>query len=269
MDKGIIFIGCSYTWGQGLYYYSKMETLRFPPHATFYDSWLTNAHRNYMYAHRFGRLVASHFGTFEIIRSGNGGCDEQSITFLDVALDKKNQHEWNYTTERYDPSEVGYVIFQTSHFLRNHFRVVIEGKDEYVNLTPENYEVAQKLMKEHNFDDVNQLLDFYIKDYFEKIKNKFIELESKGIKCRMLCWYDYYIKYIEQDDYMKDRFIPLLYDGKSFNTIDDLMSYNTNLIIKSDHEFFGDNPPDDAHPSKKCHRIIADSIITKIESESN
>ena len=26
--KGIIFAGCSYTWGQGLYYYSGLETLK-------------------------------------------------------------------------------------------------------------------------------------------------------------------------------------------------------------------------------------------------
>ena len=31
VTKGIIFAGCSFTWGQGLYYYSNMETLKEPP----------------------------------------------------------------------------------------------------------------------------------------------------------------------------------------------------------------------------------------------
>jgi hypothetical protein len=38
--------------------------------------------------------------------------------------------------------------------------------------------------------------------------------------------------------------------------------------IKTDHQYFGNNPPKDHHPSKECHRVVADAIIKKIESES-
>ena len=46
------------------------------------------------------------------------------------------------------------------------------------------------------------------------------------------------------------------------------MDYDKSMNIKTDREFFGPLPPDDSHPSKKCHRVIADSIIKKIESEN-
>jgi len=44
------------------------------------------------------------------------------------------------------------------------------------------------------------------------------------------------------------------------------MNENRFLHINSDKEYF-DVTPGDHHPSKQCHRIIADNIIKKIESK--
>jgi hypothetical protein len=94
-------------------------------------------------------------------------------------------------------------------------------------------------------DDFNKIYEFFEKynfinyeDYeqklcgqlFDRIKEIFIRYENKGI-------------------------IPLIFNWSK----DD-----KNLSIYTDYEFFGENPPFDYHPSKKCHRIIADSIIEKI-----
>lgn len=38
------------------------------------------------------------------------------------------------------------------------------------------------------------------------------------------------------------------------------------LIICNDIDFF-DDPPKDLHPGPKWHRIVADSIIKKLESD--
>jgi hypothetical protein len=46
-----------------------------------------------------------------------------------------------------------------------------------------------------------------------------------------------------------------------------MLDDNEHLKIKGDVGFFGDNIPDDHHPSKKCHEVIAENIIRKIESE--
>ena len=268
MTKGMIFCGCSFTWGQGLYYYSKMETLKAPPPFEFIPSYVTDAHKNYMCANRFARLVANHFNTFEILKSSNYGCDEQSLTFLDIIFDRNNNHEFNYTFERYDYSEVGYVIFQTSSFIRNGFKFKIDGVDYFTNLTRDKKDLIDKLILELGFSNIDELYDHFIKDYFNQIKNKFIELEANGVKCTILCWFDDYIKYIEPDEYMNSRFIRLIYDNKEFNTIDELMKYDHNMNIKDDHEFFGNKTPDDSHPSMKCHKVIADSIIKKLENET-
>ena len=41
ITKGIIFAGCSFTWGQGLYYYSNLDTLQEPPPDQYNPDYLT------------------------------------------------------------------------------------------------------------------------------------------------------------------------------------------------------------------------------------
>jgi hypothetical protein len=42
---------------------------------------------------------------------------------------------------------------------------------------------------------------------------------------------------------------------------------NKELFIEYDYEFFGTNTPKDHHPSKMCHRVIANNIINSIEND--
>lgn len=267
MNKGIIFVGCSFTWGQGLYYYTKMDTLKYPPNSVFYDHFLTDAHKKYMGAHRYGRLVANHFGTFDVHRNNNYGCEEQSLHFMDIIFDRKNSDE-HFTLERYEHSEIEYFILQTSYFYRNSVKIIENGVECLVALTDNTDGKIDKLMFDMGINTFEELTDFYVKKWFDKIKTQFLKLENYGVKCRMICWYDDYLKYVESDDFMRDKFIPLYYQDIKFNTISELMDYDKSMNIKTDREFFGPLPPDDSHPSKKCHRVIADSIIKKIESEN-
>ena len=64
-----------------------------------------------------------------------------------------------------------------------------------------------------------------------------------------------------------ERFIPLTYKDKTYNTIREMHNENPHLKIKGDVDFFGTNIPDDHHPSKECHEVIAENIIKRIESE--
>jgi hypothetical protein len=55
----------------------------------------------------------------------------------------------------------------------------------------------------------------------------------------------------------------------SSDLLNDVIDCDNNLTIHKDYEFFGKTPPIDYHPSKKFHRIIADSIIEKIRFIEN
>ena len=68
--------------------------------------------------------------------------------------------------------------------------------------------------------------------------------------------------YIKDDKWFTDRIIKLDYkDG--YNTIQKLMKDNEEMMISTDDTF---NPRiKDNHPSKRCHEVLAKSIIKKIE----
>ena len=66
--------------------------------------------------------------------------------------------------------------------------------------------------------------------------------------------------------YSDNRMIYLDYNDTQYTNIDYMMRLNNGLTIRDDYHNLGETPPKDSHPSKKCHRIIADAVIKKIES---
>jgi len=273
--NGMIFCGCSFTWGQGLYYYSDLKTIVEPPEYTFEWDLVRDAHKRYMFANRWARLVANHFGTFEIVKNSNGGQESQSLEFLDTIFHRQVNSQPRldtpyYTNENFNYEEISYIILQTSIPIRNIFYFELDGKKYGYQLGDTNPK-AQKLlfdfMKQNNVPDSDALYDLLIEQQFDNLLKAFEFYESKGIKCRILCWQDHYLPYIKKNKWMLDRFIKLEYNGVVYDSIFQMAFKNKDLYIKTDHNYFGDKPPKDHHPSKECHRIVADAIIKKIESE--
>lgn len=270
--NGIIFCGCSFTWGQGLYYYSDLKTIVEPPEYTFEWDLVRPAHRRYMFANRWARLVANHFDTFEIVKNSNGGQESQSLNFLETILHRheNSQSPKNtpfYLTEEFDYKEISYIILQTSIPIRNLFLFELDGKKYNCDLASDDPKVRDlflKFMDKNNISDFDALHDLLVKQQFDAVLEAFQFYESKGIKCRILCWQEHYLDHIKENKWMLDRFIKLEYDGVEYDTIYQMALKNKHLWIKTDHQYFGDTPPKDHHPSKECHRVVADAIIKKI-----
>ena len=110
--------------------------------------------------------------------------------------------------------------------------------------------VARKMIHENELDNIHQ--------------NMIHELKQNGIKVRILIWIDKNYDYMKDDKWFTDRIIKLDYkDG--YNTIQKLMKDNEEMMISTDDTF---NPRiKDNHPSKRCHEVLAKSIIKKIENE--
>ena len=63
--KGIIFGGCSFTWGQGLYFYSDLVDLKYPESEyVFNQKEITDAQIKFKNTLYYPRLVSNHFNTF-------------------------------------------------------------------------------------------------------------------------------------------------------------------------------------------------------------
>jgi hypothetical protein len=259
--SGIIFAGCSFTHGHGLWYYCNKIYDEYRG-----DSDLSNVienrnshHLRYKDVIRFPRLVSQEFECFEITRNNYSGNDEDSVDFINSVFNfKLKNHQW--TKEQYSYDEVKFIIFQTSRPERCHY-ITPNGK---IRVTNDEDEVF-KMLKNNGFVDYNDFEEKLTNQLFQKIRKTFIHYERKGITPLIFNWSNHYNKLIEKDPYMNERKIHIKHKDREFKSLDDTCEFDNNLLISGDYEFFGNNPPVDNHPSKKFHRIIADSIIDKIK----
>tara|TARA_B110000503_G_C7150361_1_gene414904 strand:+ start:998 stop:1855 length:858 start_codon:yes stop_codon:yes gene_type:complete len=267
ISKGIVFGGCSFTWGQGLYYYSNLPTLKEPAPDAFDGSLVTDAHRRYGATLRYPRLVANHFNTFEVCMLQNGGSEETTFQYLKRAFGLMNGFDHLFTdTLSFD--EIEYIIVQTSQPNRSSFVYTLDGvKYDYTPYSPEIRDGFFKWLKYKNLD-FDKWYSNHVKNMFNQLKDTFSFYESKGIKTLFLNWENDYHPLVEEDSFMSQRFIPLHYKGKTYNSIRNLTDENQNLVIYNDLEHFS-KPPRDHHPSKECHQVMASSIIDKINTAEN
>jgi hypothetical protein len=254
--KRIIFAGCSFTYGHGLWQYTKEEGMSKD------DVWVSPKEfpvsLDFMRKNRFPRLVSKYFGTLEVIRDFTSGSDKLSLEFVPELL-RFNTWEPKWAKVDLDFSEISHLVFQTSYLDR--CSLIKDGKEIWIG------DLA-KVWK--NYPNISpNVKEFWTElkiTYYNKIRDLFLFLEDKGIKCYMLAITDDYFDLIKNDEFIKSRFIDIEYNGTTFKNFGDLFEFDKKLMIINDTDNFED-PPKDFHPSLKCHRIVANSIIKKLESD--
>jgi hypothetical protein len=254
--KKMIFAGCSFTYGHGLWHYTKEEGLPKNDEVIHYYQFPKSLY--FMEDNRFAKLVSNYFNCYPALKPTTSGSDETSLEFLRQLLSiEPIRNQW--TDERLNYDEASYLIFQTSYLDR--CALYENGEKMKIYDSQINWGEMGKIKKEFQrfWDDLKNY-------YYNKIREMFIFLEEKNIKCYMLALTDDYYDLIQEDDYIKKRFIELEYDGKSFNNYLDLFKHDQKLIIANDIDNFND-PPKDFHPTLKCHKVVADSIIKKLETD--
>lgn len=257
--KGMVFAGCSFTHGHGLWAYGDFDEL--PKDDNPLDHKI-HAYKRFTKSQRFPRLVANHFNRWEFVRENYSGDDENSVGLLHYIFKRKYDILYEEYTF-FDYSDISHVIFQTSYIDRCSYIYNQDNKErERITEIPEEYQIQTLL--EWGFENIEDYYNALRKQWYDEIRYIFEILESNGIKCYLFSITDDYLKLMENDSFIKNRFIKMNYDGKEFNTIYDLMEYDNSLIIQNDYKNFK-TPPLDRHPSLACHKIIANSIIKKIE----
>jgi hypothetical protein len=262
--KGIVFAGCSFTWGQGLYYYSNLSTLKEPGMYRYNDSLVTDAQKRYMEAVRYPRLVANHFNTFEIVSYHNGGSDAVSFDFLKKVFNLvPSGVSAHLFTEVINPKEVEYIVFQTSQPDRNPYYYEFEGETHLYRLhLPETYDKFHEYLLKNDIPAEVAYQDL-VSTTFKKIKECLQFYEGYGIKTLVLHWENEYLEPTFNDPWMKKRLITMEYKGQPYNSIRHLMTKNREMEIGEDYRYFI-TPPADGHPSLDCQRVLADAVIKKI-----
>jgi hypothetical protein len=92
MNKGIIFSGDSFVWGEGLELFSELPSTQHyfderkysmaGPHNRAWSPDFTYSMKMYQQKNRFARLVANHFDTWEDVYDRNGGCPYTVVSEL-------------------------------------------------------------------------------------------------------------------------------------------------------------------------------------------
>ena len=273
--KGIIFGGCSFTWGQGLYFYSDLVDLKYPESEyIFNQKEITDAQIKFKNTLYYPRLVANHFNTFEVTKKDNGGSEDKTFDFFlntlsPNLLGNREKHQY-FMLKKYDYVDFDYMIVQTSHVFRNDFHFEFEGVNYKTNVAPILENRNEKNVKFFEWFDSNDYTfneweKIQIENQYIRLKKELMFYEEKGIKTKILSWENDIVNYLKNDDFLGNRFIDLNYNGVTYSSIKDLQENNKNMIIKTDFDSFGDNTPLDHHPSKLCHQVIAENIIKNIE----
>ena len=283
ITKGMIFAGCSYTWGQGLYYYSNLSTLRDQANPWGYWNIYTGSHHRFRESVRYPRLVAKHFNTFEWVHPQNGGANDQNVNYWKNCFINRepgnmvrgSEHgSWD-RTEAIEYEEVSCIVFQLTQWMRDIFRCDVDGEvieipiQWYWENNP-NRDRPYKDIYEKYLDDNNlvhgEMNDELTVKGLNNVKEFLMECESKGIKTYILSWPREFIKFLERDEWLNKRWITFNYNGKNYQCIEHMNLDNPEFEIYKDYENFK-IPPQDSHPSLKCHRVIADNIIEFIENK--
>jgi hypothetical protein len=286
--KGLLFGGCSFTWGQGLYFYSDLPRQKYPLDEYSYKrEELTDAHLRFKDTLRFPRLVANHFNTFESFKIVNGGSEDETFNFFENIfndLEKNNVQDF-ISYERYQYEDFDYVIIQLSQVSRNKFHFTLDGVHQFCGAwvgptQPRSKNISGDTEIKFGYNIDNLLIwmeqnNMSIDEWFElhkdmqvkRLKEKLLFYEDKGIKPIIFTWTDELLGRIKKDEYLYSKFINLSYNNETYETIEDLLQSNSNLKIQGDYDYFKNGPPTDHHPSKKCHEIIAQNIIKRIEKD--
>lgn len=268
--KGIAFGGCSFTWGQGLYYYSNLSTVRLPENENRYDrDLITYAQYKFLESVRFPRIVANYFDTFELVRIQNGGANQTIMhdwSYIDCG--HRPWHDvFNSVSPAYNASEISTFVFQFTQWSRSMVTIEYDGKTygpmQYMDMF--NEEIFIKWL-DRNKLSIDQYIDRVIKEEVLKIKLFLQEIENKGIGVAILTWPTDLVETIKTDSWLNERFIEFSYKGNLYFSIQQILEKHSNMSIHEDYDFFI-SPPMDLHPSLQCHRVIADNIINFLKDK--
>jgi hypothetical protein len=282
------FGGCSFTWGQGLHYYSALDSI-VPDNNYGYSEFNHNAvHHLFREKWRWPSKVADHFNTVALTHYKNGGSNDLTVEYWNTcfnfsekrSVQSFNRLEAHVLTQPIKHSDVSHYVFQFTSWMRTRFPVPVNGQIKNLdtfNVTdvnqPEYAEAFEKYFNTLNIKSTsdNSALGVFhqsiIKKDVENVKQFLQGLEQQGIKTYVLCWPWEHCELIEKDEWLSSRFIKFDYNNRTYRCLEEMMRDEAGLSIEKDFDFF-DEPPIDGHPSFKCHQLISDTVIKFIEEHN-
>lgn len=238
ITKGVLGLGCSFMWGEGLYFYGNLKNTPALKETHSFDGthMLSESHIRFKDKNRFLRIVADEFGMWDISNVGNGGSNVRNIR--DYADSVLNQNMLS------NPADIGLIIYQFTSSDR-----------DFINerRTSEGWLTGDIMSIETQIEFVNKTIKKW---------------ENNGIKVVTLSWYPEFPNHPLYQEYFKDNHVDIEIDGDIKNSFEYFLHIDTyNITISSDFSKLGFQK-NDIHFNPKGHRCIANSIIKKLKNDN-
>jgi hypothetical protein len=234
--KGVLGIGCSFMWGEGLYFYSNLPDLPALKEYHRFDYTLTEDHIKFKDENRFLRIIANEYKMWDIANSGNGGSNVRNIEdYVNGYLQKR---------VNLPITKIGLIIYQFTSQYR-----------DYINQshTKEGWLTGDIMPIEQQIEFVN---------------NEITKWESEGVKVVTLSWYEEFPNHPLYQKYFKDRHVDIEIDGDTKNSFEYFLHRDEyNVTIASDFVSQG-LQKNDIHLNLKGHKCVAKSIIKKLKKDN-
>ena len=234
----IVFLGDSFTWGQGLPIEKWIQTdnlsieecNKFSPPEYSCESY-NYEDDNYRKQNHFPNLVAQHFNKSYVTKWGNGGNNKNIVDILQ-----------NLDSHFVDDRGIDFFVFQFTDFLRDPY---FDFAQDIIHEKGDSYKFENNL---------NKLFEDYIRTQLHHIDDLIQRRNSKWIG---FSWREDFGKVLKQ--YYPNNYIPLIHNNKSYNNFGKLV--DDDLKLKLSGKWVG---LEDGHLNSDGHRVIANCIINKI-----
>lgn len=263
--NGVVWCrGCSFSFGEGLQYFSNLPSVVIPKIHEFDYFELRHSQYRFIQNNRYSKLLADMLGTIDVNASGNGGTNNEIYNALLELYNTKNEPKEDrraYLTETFVPlCDVDIIVIQFTNIFRD--VIVLDGITYPLQNMAPNFDSYVDTFIKNNMT----LEDFYnkaSKQVVEKFKILFEKIEEKNpnVKIRVFSWEDEIDAIIRNDEYFKDKIIEFNYNGKTFKTLRDIIHSYEKLTIA---EVFTRRCIGDQHMNLEGHKLIAESIYKTI-----
>lgn len=248
----IIFLGDSFTWGQGLPYYKwKSEGKNIKKICHYFNSheflWedIDYKSQKYIEKHHYAGIVSRNLNKSYCYKWGNGGCN---IGLMNILKNINVLHPQFYAYSKNESPVIELLVIQFTYATRNNFsdpNSSLENIIKKYNLDKKNIE---------NIDLHHYIISNQIDEFKEIINKKFFNVP-------WICFAleEKYGKLLEIN--FPKNFLHIDVDKNRFYGLEKLLDIKGNTIKSDIVEENGDFIIDDSHLSKNGHKILANLLL--------
>lgn len=254
--------GCSFTFGEGLQFFSNLKSVTIPKQHMFDYEELTHVQYRFIQNNRYSKLLADLLGSVDVNSSKNGGSNDgiyKELRLLSINDNEiKIKDRVGYNRETYTRlDEIDYIVIQFTNIYRDELLINSKVYPQLNMVTNVDEYIKTYLKDDLTFDDYTKIL---CEQTINKFKNVFKKIEQKkpNIKIRVFSWENELDEYLRLDEYFKDKIITFNYKDKEYKTLRDIVYSKSKLTIQ---ETFHPNCRNDQHMNLEGHKLIAESIF--------